>query len=136
MLLQTLWRVVGWAQVHPSYSLEFKERGMTLWRFTRTWEKDNFHRNTVAVTDRFSSDATHEMSLVRSIVDAVGSEASLVAVSVRSHGLADTYGHYSGSGYNRKLVEYAISDLRLLKQCLQKVTASIFGLSIRLPYRK
>ena len=54
-------RVVDWAKAHHSYSLEFKERGVSLWAFMRTWEKHTFRRVAVAVTDRFVADATHEL---------------------------------------------------------------------------
>ena len=93
----------------------------------RTWEKGTFRRVAVTVTDRFAVDATHELSVLGSVVAEVGGSASLVAVSGGSHVLADTYGEYLGSGYTHKLVEYPISDLRLLKRCLQKVSSSVFG---------
>ena len=93
----------------------------------RTWEKGTFRRVAVNVTDRFVFDATHELSLLGSVVSAMGGSASLVAVSGGSHVLSDTYGEYLGSGYTHKLVEYPIFDLRLVKRCLQKVSSSVFG---------
>ena len=42
MLLRNQSRVLGWAKVHHLYSLEFKERGVTLWNFIGTWEKESF----------------------------------------------------------------------------------------------
>ena len=100
---------------------------MALWAFLRTWEKDTFPRVAVAVTDRFAVDATHELSVLGSLVAAVGGSASLVTFSGGLHVLADTYGKYMRSGYNHKLVEYPVFDLRLLKRCLQKVSSSVFG---------
>ena len=103
---------------------------MTLWAFTRTWEKDTFRRVAVAVSDCFSSDATHKLSVPGSVAAAVGGSASLVAISGGSHVLAGTYGNDSWSGYDWKLVEYPKSDssqLRLLKRCLQKLSSSVFG---------
>ena len=41
--------LVGWARAHHLYSLEFEERGVTLWTSVRTWEKDTFRRVAVAV---------------------------------------------------------------------------------------
>ena len=105
----------GWAKAHHFYSLDFEERGESLWAFMRTWEKGTFRRVVVNVTDRFAADATYELSLLGSVVSAVGGSASLVAVSGGSHVLADTYGGYMGSGYTHKLLEYPIIDLRLLK---------------------
>ena len=127
MLPQILSPVVGWVNAHHFYSLEFKERGVALWAFMQKWEKDTFTRVAVAVTDRFAVDATHEQLVLGSVVAAVGVSASLVAVSGGSHVLADPYGEYLGSGYNRKLLEYPVFDLRLLKRCLQKVSFSVFG---------
>ena len=88
---------------------------MALWAFMGTWEKEIFRRFAVAVTDRFAVDATHELSVLGSVVAAVGGSGSLVAVSGGLHVLADTYGEYLGSGCSRKLVEYPVFDLRLLK---------------------
>ena len=127
MLPQILSRVVDWAKAHHFYSLEFGEHGESLWAFMRTWEKGTFRRVAVSVADRFAVDATRELSVLCSVVSAVGGSASLVAVSGGSHVLGDTYREYLGSGYSHKLVEYPIFDLRLLKRCLQKVSSSVFG---------
>ena len=127
MLPRILSCVVGWAEAHHFYSLEFKERGVALWVFMRTWEKDTFRRVAVAVTDRFAVKATHELSVFGSVVAAVGGSASLVVVSGGSHVLADSYGEYLGSGYSCKLLEYPVFDLRLLERCLQKMSSSVFG---------
>ena len=127
MLPRILSRVVGWAKAHHFYSLEFEERRVALWAFMRTWEKDTFRRVAVAVIDRVSGDVTNELSVLGSVVAALGGSASLVAVSGGSHVLADTYGKYVGSGYSRKLIKYPVFDLRLLKWCLQKVSSSVFG---------
>ena len=127
MLPRILSRVVGWAKAHHFYGLEFEERGESLWAFMRTWEKGTFHRVAVDVVDRCTVDATHDVAVLGSVVSAVGSSASLVAISCGSHVLADTYKEYLGSGYLHKLLEYSIFDLRLLKRCLQKVSPSVFG---------
>ena len=127
MLPRVLSRVVGWAKAHHFYGLEFEERGESLWAFMRTWEKGTFCRVAVDVVDRFTVDATHDVAVLGSFVSAVGSSASLVAISLGSQVQADTYKEYLGSGYSHKLVEYPIFDLRLLKRCLQKVSSSVFG---------
>ena len=93
----------------------------------RMWEKGTFRRVAVSVADRFAVDATHELSVLGSVMSAVGGAASLVALSGGSHVLGDTYGEFLGSGYTHKLVEYPIFDLRLLKRCLQKVSSSVLG---------
>ena len=115
MLPQILSRVVDWAKAHQFFSLEFEERGVALWAFMRTWEKDTFRRVAVAVTDRFSCDTTHELSVLGSVGAALGGLASLISVSGGSHVLADSYGKNLGSGYRHKLVQYPVFDLRLLK---------------------
>ena len=101
MLPRILSRVVGWAKAHHFYSLEFEERGESLWDFMRTWEKGTSRRVAVGVADRFAVDATHELSVLGSVVSAVGGSASLVAVSGGSHALGDSYREYLGSGYSQ-----------------------------------
>ena len=118
--------VVVWAEAHHLYSLEFEEHGMALWALMRTWEKDTFRRVAVAVVDHFSSEATHNLLLLGSVVAGVDCSATFVALSGGSHVLADTYEEYLGSGYSHKLVEYPVFDLRLLKRFLQKVSTSVF----------
>ena len=93
----------------------------------RTWEKDPFRRISVAASNRFSSDVTHELSLLGSVVAAVGGLVSLVTVSGGPRVLTDTYCNYLCSGYDRKRFEYPIFDLRLLRPCLQKLSSSFFG---------
>ena len=103
---------------------------MSLWAFMRTWEKGTFSQVAVAVTDCFAVvDATHELSIsvLESLVAAMGCSASLVAVSGGSFVLADTYGEYLGSGYSHKLVENPVFDLRFSKRCPQKTSSSVFG---------
>ena len=90
MLPRILSRVVSWAKDHHFYSLEFDERGESLGAFMRTCEEGTFRRVAVTVTDRSGVDATHELSLLGSVLAAVGGSASLVAVSGGSHVLADT----------------------------------------------
>ena len=127
MLPRNLWRVVGCVKAEHFYSLEFEERGVALWAVMRTCEKFTFRRVAVALTDRVAVDATHKFPVLVSVVAAVGGSLSLVAVSGGSNVLADTYGEYLGTGYSRKLVEYPVFDLRLLKRCLQKVSSAVFG---------
>ena len=127
MLPRILSRVVDWANAHHFYSLEFEERGESLWAFMRTWVKGTFRRVAVTVADRFAVDATHELSVLGPVVAAVGGSTSLVAFSGGLHVLTDTYGENLGNGYSHKLVECPVFELRLLKRCLQKVSSSVFG---------
>ena len=114
MLPQILSRLVGWAKAHHFFSLEFEYCDETLWTFMPTWEKGTFRRVAVGVADRFAVDGTHEVAVLGSVVAAVGSSASLVAISGLSHVLADAYRENLGSGYSHKLVESPIFDLRPL----------------------
>ena len=98
MLPRILSRVVGWAKAHHFYGLEFEERGESLWVFMRTWEKGTFRRVAVDVVARFTVDATHDVAVFGSVMAAVGSSASPVAISGGSHVLADTYREYLGVG--------------------------------------
>ena len=127
MLPRILSCVVGWVKTDLFYSLEIEERGVALWAFIQTWEKDTFRRVAVAAIDRFSINATHELSVIGSIVATVGGSASHVAIYGGSHVFAYTYGECLGSGYSQKLLEYPVFDLRLLERCLQKVPFSVFG---------
>ena len=43
------------------------------------------------------------------------------------HVLAEASASYLGSGYRARLVEYPTFDLRLLKRCLRRTAASVFG---------
>ena len=98
MLPRVLSRVAGWVKVHHFYGLEFEGRRKSLWTFMKTWEKGTFSRVAVDVVDRLTVDATHDVAVLGSVVSAVGSSASLVAISGGSHVLADTYKEYLGSG--------------------------------------
>ena len=51
----------------------------------RTWDKGSFRWVAVTVADHFAVDATHELSVLGSVVAAVGGSASLVAIFGWSH---------------------------------------------------
>ena len=90
MLPRILPCVVGWAKAHHLNNLDFEEPGVTLWSFKRTWEKHTLRWFAVTVSDSFSSNATHKLSLLVSFMAAVGGLASLVALFGGLHVLADT----------------------------------------------
>ena len=54
---------------------------------------------------------------------------SVLVVSVHSDPNAhlEAYVNFSGSGYQQKLIEYPLFDLRLFKRCLQRTASSVFG---------
>ena len=124
---RTLSRAISWTKAHQVHSLDFAQRGFAIWALLGTWDGEKFRRVVIGVLDRFENDITPELSVVGSVFAAVDSSASVVAISGVSHILAVTCVVYLGNGYKKKLVEYLIFDLRLLKRCLQKATSSVFG---------
>ena len=127
MLPRNFSSVVGWNQAHPMYSLQFVERGLSIWTFMQTWKRETFRRVAVAVLERFSNDAMREHSVLGSVVADVIGSASVVGISGGSHVLADIYFDYLVSGYDCNLVDYPSFDLRLLKRSLLMVSPSVFG---------
>ena len=61
------------------------------------------------------------------IFDATGPDTGVVSLHGGLHVLEEAFASYHGSGYHAKLVEYPTFDLRLLKRCLQRTAASVFG---------
>ena len=122
-----LFRVFGWLKARAQCSIEFEERGSEIWVMVRTWEKSTFRRVCVAVLSRFSANTTLESTILAKILDAAGPGTSVVPLHGCPHVLAEAFASYLGSGYRAKLVEYPTFDLRLLKCCLQRTAASMFG---------
>ena len=119
--------VFGWAKAHGHLSIEFEERGSKIWVLVRTWEMSSFRRVCVAVLSQFSANTTLEATILAKIVDAAGPDTSVVSVHGGPHVPAEAFASYLGSGYRAKLVECPTFDLRLLKRCLQRTAASVFG---------
>ena len=61
------------------------------------------------------------------IVDAARPDTSVVSLHGGPHVLAEAFASCLGSGHRAKLVEYHSFGLRLLKRCLQRTAASVFG---------
>ena len=61
------------------------------------------------------------------ILEAAGPDTAVVSLHGGPHVLAEAFASYLRSGYRAKLVEYPTLDLRLLKRCLQRTAASVFG---------
>ena len=61
------------------------------------------------------------------IVDAAGPDTSVVSLHGGVNVLAEAFASYLRGGYRAKLIEYPTFDLRLLKRCLQRTAASVFG---------
>ena len=127
MYPRILSRVFGRMKAHGHCSIDFEERGSELWRLVRTWERSTFRHVCVAVLSRFSANTTLEATILAKFLDAAGPDTSVVSFHGGSHVLAETFASYWGSGYRAKLLEYPTFDLRLLKRCLQRTAASVFG---------
>ena len=127
MYPRILSRVFNWVKAHGQCSIEFDERGSEIWMMVRTWERSTFRCVCVAVLSRFSANATMEATILAKILDADGPGASVVSLHVGPHVLAEAFTSYLRSGYLAKLVEYSTLDIRLLKRCLQRTAASVFG---------
>ena len=119
--------VFGWAKSHGHLSIEFKEHGTDICVLLRTWERATFRRVCVAMLSGFTADTTLEATFMAKVVDAAGPDTSVVSLHGGPHVLAEVFASYLRSGHRAKLVEYAIFDLRLLKRCLQRTAASVFG---------
>ena len=127
MYPRILSRLFGWVKAHGHCSIEFEERGSDLWVLVRTWYRSTFRRVCVAVLSQFSANTTLEATILAKTLDAAGPDTSFVSLHGRPNVLAEAFASYLGSGYRAKLVEYPTFDLRLLKRCLQRTAASMFG---------
>ncbi len=127
MFPRILVRVVEWVTTHKQFGLEFEDRGSRTWVFVRTWRRDSFYRVAVGVIGRYHGDASSELVILGQVLCAIGSGASLVAISGGSHTLVESYKEYLGSGCMRGVLDYTTSDVRLLKRCLQKTASVVFG---------
>ena len=103
------------------------EQGEHTWVFLRCWDSSEFHRVCVGVLDLFSGNVSEEVAVLGRIVDAIGPDVRVVSVQGGTHALVEAYVNFLGSGYQQKLIEYPLIDLRLLKRCLQKTASSVFG---------
>ena len=127
MLPRILDRVVEWVRTHKQFGLEFEDRGSRTWVFVRTWRRDRFYRVAVGVIVRYHGDASSELVILGQVLCAIGSGASLVAISGGLHTLVESYKEYLGSGCMRGVLDYPTFAVRLLKRCLQETASFVFG---------
>ena len=116
-----------WAKLHGYCGVEFVEEGEHTWVFPRCWDNHQFRRVCVAVLDRFSGNVGEEVVALGRIIDAIGPDFRVVSVQGGPHALVEAYVNFLGSGYQQKLIEYPLFDLRLFKRCLQETASSVFG---------
>ena len=93
----------------------------------RTRERSTFQRVCVAVLSRFSANTNLEATILDKVLDAAGPDTSVVSLHGGPHVLAEAFASYLGSEHRAKIVEYPTFDLRLLRLCLQRSAASVFG---------
>ena len=120
-------RMLGWVKAHGHCSIEFEERGSEIWVMMWTWERSAFRPVCVAVLSRFSANSNLEATILAKILDAADPNASVVSLHGGPHVPAESFASYLGSGYRAKLVEYPTFNLRLLRRCLQRTAATVFG---------
>ena len=61
------------------------------------------------------------------IIDALGPDVRVVSVQVGPHAVVEAHANFLGSGYQHKLIECPLFDLRLFKHCLQRSASSVSG---------
>ena len=121
-------RVFGWVKTHGQCSIEFEERGSEIGVIVRTWEESTFRRVCVAVLSEFSANTTLEATILVTILDAAGPDASLVFLHGGPHIVSEAFASYLGNGYHVKLVDCPTFDLRQMKRCLRWTAASVIGI--------
>ena len=127
MYPRILKKAFTWAKSHGYCGVEFVEDGEHTWVFLRCCDCSQFRRVCVAVLDRFSGNVSEEVAVLGRIIDAIGPDVRVVSVQGGPHALVEAYVNFLGTGYQQKLVEYPLFDLRLFKRCLQKTASSVFG---------
>ena len=61
------------------------------------------------------------------ITDAIGPDVRVVSVLGGPHVHVEAYVNFLGGGYQKKVIEYPLLDLRFLKRCLQRTASTVFG---------
>ena len=127
MYPQILKKAFTWAQLHGYCGVELVEQSEYTWVFLHCWDSSKFRRVCVAVLDRFSGNVSEEAVVLGRIIDAIGPDVRVLSVQGGPHALVEAYVNILGSGYQQKLIENPLFDLRLFKRCLQKTASSVFG---------
>ena len=98
-----------------------------VWISPETSEKNLFRRVCLATLDWYSDDPYIEVTVLGCMIDAFGSNVSVVALTDGSQVLAEPFTSYLGSGYRRRVFGYTVFDLRPFKRRLQQTASSVFG---------
>ena len=78
MLPRILKRVVDWLRAHWQFSVELATHGYATWVYIRTWKSGEFVRVAVAIIDRYYDNPNTKLTILRKILWAIGSGASLI----------------------------------------------------------
>ena len=125
MYSSILSKVFTWAKAHGYCGKEFAEQSEHIWMFILSADNKQFRRVCVAILDRFSSNVSEEVVKLGRIIDAIGSDVRVVSVQGGPHAFVEDYVNFLGSGYQQKLIEYLLFDLRFFKRCLQWTASSV-----------
>ena len=128
MYLRIYSKVSRWAETHSYCGTESEERSEHIWVFIRCWDNSKFRGACVAILDRFSSKVNEEVVVLGRIIEALGPTVHVVSVQGGPHALLEAYVSFLDSGYQQKLIEYPLFDLRLFKRCLQRTASKVFGI--------
>ena len=126
-LPEVLSRAFRWTKVDQFYGLEIEERGFLSGRSYGHGMETVWFCVAVGALDRFERAATHELSVIRSAVAAVGNPVSAVAFPGEFSVPAETYVEFLSCGNKERLNDYRSFNLRWLEQCLRKLWSSNFA---------
>ena len=126
MYPRILSKVFTWAKAHGYCGIEFVEGGEHIRVLLRWWDNNQFRRLCVAVLDRFSSNVNEEVVVLGRIIDAIGPNFRVASVQGGPHALVEAYVNFLRGGYQQKLIDYPLFDLRLFKRCLQRTASGVF----------
>ena len=127
MYPRILRKVFTWAKSHGYCGIEFVEQGEHSWVLLRCWDNSQFRRVCLPILDRFSGNVNEEEVVLGRIIDAFGPDVNVVSVQGGPRALVEAYVNFLGGGYQQKLIEYPLFDLRFFKRCLQRTASSVFG---------
>ena len=127
MYPRILSKLFTWSKAHGYCGIELEERGEHIWVFIRCWDNNQFRRVCVLIFDRFRGNVNEEVVVLGRIFQALGPDFRVVLVQGGPHALVEAYASFLGSGYQQKLIENPLFDLRLSKRYLKRTASSVFG---------
>ena len=94
--------------------------------FLGTWDIDSFRRSWVSVMGNSGSDANGEFGVLGHIISSIDATVSIVFSVGGSNFLREIYSTFNENVIQRKLLDFLIFTLRLLKCCLRKSSSVLF----------